>query len=46
MDSSNRMFEASEANGQSIDYDHADLFLYPDVEKEVYRRLLYWLKRI
>jgi hypothetical protein len=45
MDSSNRLYEASEANGQSIDYDHADLFLYPDVEKEVYSKLLHWLEK-
>lgn len=45
MNSTNKLYEASEANGQSIDYDHADLFLYPKVEKEVYQKLLYWLKR-
>jgi pimeloyl-ACP methyl ester carboxylesterase len=41
----NIMYEASEANGHSIDYDHADLFLYEKAEKEIYPRLIHWLKR-
>lgn len=45
MDSRNTLYEASEANGQSIDYDHADLFLYPDVNKEVYYKLYRWLEK-
>ena len=45
MDSSNRLYEASEANGHCIDYDHADLFLYKHVNKEVYSKLVHWLEK-
>ena len=43
--SQNKYYEAGEANGHSIDYDHADLFLYENAETEIYPELIRWLKK-
>ena len=43
--SQNTLYEAGEANGHTIDYDHADLFVYPKAEKEIYSELVDWLNK-
>ncbi|MBK8393922.1 MAG: hypothetical protein IPL26_01570 [Leptospiraceae bacterium] len=39
----NSFYEAGEANGHSIDYDHGDLFLHEKADKEIYSELADWL---
>jgi len=43
--SQNTYYEAGEANGHTIDYDHADLFVYEKAEKEIYPKLIRWLEK-